>query len=298
MKQTYYLLYKIINKLNGMIYVGIHKTQNKDDSYMGSGKLIQRAIKKHGIDNFKKTILKECKSQKELFELESQMVNESFVKRKDTYNLALGGYNGGGFTTKGTAVVSNNEGKKFRVSIKDPKFLNKQLRGLALGKLAVKDKFNKILWINKNDPRYLKGDLISINKGRVAVKDKKGNTLQVDINDPRFLSGELVGYSKGKVVVKNSFGKCFQVNCNDPRIGKTLSCVSNTSFKDKKHSEETKAKIGKINSIKQKGSLNSQFGKMWITNESENRKVSKDLKRLPKGFRKGRVIKFKKISGF
>lgn len=87
MRQTYYLLYKITNLLNGMIYIGVHKTQNKDDSYMGSGSKIKLAIKKYGKNNFKKTILKECSSQKELFDLESQVVNESFVKRKDTYNL-------------------------------------------------------------------------------------------------------------------------------------------------------------------------------------------------------------------
>ena len=43
----------------------------------------------------------------------------------------------------------------------------------------------------------------------------------------------------------------------------------------RKHTEETKTKIGKANSIQQKGNLNSQFGTCWITNGNENKKIKK-----------------------
>ena len=58
----------------------------------------------------------------------------------------------------------------------------------------------------------------------------------------------------------------------------------------KKHSEETKIKIGKANSIKQKGSNNSQFGKCWITNEIESKTIMKG-DQIPEGWRLGRKIK-------
>ena len=52
----YFYLYQIINKLNDKIYVGVHKTDNLNDGYMGSGKILNRAIKKYGVENFEKDI--------------------------------------------------------------------------------------------------------------------------------------------------------------------------------------------------------------------------------------------------
>ena len=69
----------------------------------------------------------------------------------------------------------------------------------------------------------------------------------------------------------------------------SLGAKGNKSFTGKKHKEETKAKIGLTNSIKQKGQGNSQYGTMWITNGIENKKVKKDLK-LPSHWYKGRTL--------
>ena len=51
-----YLIYKITNTVNNKIYVGCHKTQNVNDNYMGSGKILQHAIAKYGISKFTKEI--------------------------------------------------------------------------------------------------------------------------------------------------------------------------------------------------------------------------------------------------
>ena len=90
----YYLIYQIRNKLNGMIYVGQHQTENIDDGYMGSGIRIRRAIEKYGLENFEKTILFECSSVEEMNAKEAELVNEDFIARDDVYNIELGGVGG------------------------------------------------------------------------------------------------------------------------------------------------------------------------------------------------------------
>ena len=91
MKMFYYL-YKITNWFNGKIYIGVHKTNDLDDGYMGSGSLLSKAKKKYGLEYFTKEILQQFESVEEMFEAESQIVNEEFVKDESTYNLTPGGH--------------------------------------------------------------------------------------------------------------------------------------------------------------------------------------------------------------
>ena len=68
---------------------------------------------------------------------------------------------------------------------------------------------------------------------------------------------------------------------------------NDNGFKGKSHTEEFKERIGKINSIKQKGSNNSQYGNMWIYSLEE--KMCKCIKKdddIPEGWYKGRKMKF------
>lgn len=102
----YYLIYQITNKINGKIYIGKHITQNKQDDYYGSGILIKRAISEYGLKNFDKQILFECQSEDEMNKKEAELVNESFVHRKDTYNIAIGG-EGGWYHCNGELVHNN-----------------------------------------------------------------------------------------------------------------------------------------------------------------------------------------------
>lgn len=91
----YIFCYEITNKINGKIYVGVHKTKNIDDGYMGSGGAHYRnALKKYGVDNFDRKILKYFDDEKSAYEYEESVVNEEFVSREDTYNENIGGKGG------------------------------------------------------------------------------------------------------------------------------------------------------------------------------------------------------------
>lgn len=56
----------------------------------------------------------------------------------------------------------------------------------------------------------------------------------------------------------------------------------------KTHSVDTKRKISIANSQKQQGNKNSQFGTLWITDGSSNKKINKTLD-IPPGWYRGRT---------
>jgi hypothetical protein len=61
---------------------------------MGSSPYLNAAIQKYGINRFKKEILFDFDNYDDMNNKEIELVNENFIKRKDTYNVELGG-NGG-----------------------------------------------------------------------------------------------------------------------------------------------------------------------------------------------------------
>jgi hypothetical protein len=90
----HYYLYQITNNANGKIYVGVHKTTDINDGYMGSGKVIRYAIAKHGIENFTKDILEFFENAELMYAREKEVVTDEFLLREDTYNLRRGGTGG------------------------------------------------------------------------------------------------------------------------------------------------------------------------------------------------------------
>lgn len=93
----FYTIYKTTNKVNGKFYIGKHQTKDLNDSYMGSGKYLKRAIAKHGVENFSKEILHIFDNEEEMNAKEAELVSEDFCIREDTYNLCRGGRGGFGY---------------------------------------------------------------------------------------------------------------------------------------------------------------------------------------------------------
>lgn len=90
---THYV-YQITNNINGKYYLGAHSTENLDDGYMGSGKLIIAAIKKYGVENFTKTILEFFDTREEALAKEAELVTREEVDDPNCYNIKGGGEGG------------------------------------------------------------------------------------------------------------------------------------------------------------------------------------------------------------
>lgn len=212
----FYTIYKTTNNINGKYYIGKHKTRDLDDNYLGSGKILNYAIKKHGINNFTREYLFIFDNEEDMNNKELELVSEEFIKEDTNYNLKLGGEGGWDY-------INNSE--EFNIC--------KSIAG----------------------------------KASQAVYKKGGYSMKRSEYTRELLSKQATE----------------QFKINGPNYG----------FSNKKHTEEFKEHIGKINSIKQKGSNNSQYGMMWIYSLEE--KISKRIKKdeiIPEGWYKGRKMQF------
>lgn len=122
-----YTVYKTVCLVNKKFYIGVHKTDNPMDSYLGSGKLIRAAIAKHGIENFEKEILFEFQEASDAFAKEAELVTKELIESGVSYNLKLGGE--GGFDWI-NANAMNNKGK----DMKKMSLLGSRKGGLISGK--------------------------------------------------------------------------------------------------------------------------------------------------------------------
>lgn len=101
-----YIVYLTTNKINGHIYIGVHKTKNPDefDHYLGEGAFdnkpssynkakchFHQALMKYGVSNFYRQTLKVFDNLQDALIMEEDIVTEEFVKRTNTYNMTIGG---------------------------------------------------------------------------------------------------------------------------------------------------------------------------------------------------------------
>ncbi|MCK9293357.1 NUMOD3 domain-containing DNA-binding protein [archaeon] len=105
-------IYKITNCINNKIYIGKRVVPDKNNTYMGSGKILLLAYNKYGIENFKKDIIEECDDRNKLNELERFWIKYYNSTNRDIgYNISSGGDGGHPFGVKLSEQHKLNIGK-------------------------------------------------------------------------------------------------------------------------------------------------------------------------------------------
>ena len=102
-----YIVYQTTNKVNGKLYIGVHKTENPNifDGYIGNGIYVgyklenpktayQHALKKYGYNSFIRTTLKVFDTEEEAYKLEGELVTLDFIRQDNNYNIKTGGIHG------------------------------------------------------------------------------------------------------------------------------------------------------------------------------------------------------------
>ena len=85
-------IYITTNMVNGKKYIGQRMFKYSWKDYLGSGKLITKAINKYGKENFIKTIVAFAYSKEELNQLEIEFIKDhNAIKNNDYYNISYGG---------------------------------------------------------------------------------------------------------------------------------------------------------------------------------------------------------------
>lgn len=115
-------VYETCNLITNHKYIGYcSKTPNNSKSYLGSGKVLNSAIKKYGKENFRKTILKEFETENEARSYEEYLIElNDAINNSMYYNLTKGGY--GGFSEAALISKSSDKTKnKIRNTLKGRK---------------------------------------------------------------------------------------------------------------------------------------------------------------------------------
>jgi group I intron endonuclease len=212
----YYYFYQITNKVNGKIYVGVHKTTDLNDGYMGSGKVIKRAIAKHGLKNFTKDILEFFENAELMYAHETQIVTEEFLSRKDVYNLRRGGTGGFDHIQKSPHYKEwTKKGGHAKKASRTPKQTEALLQHVKTNQFLLKQKLidnGGVAWWKPRQTflgkRHTESTKAKMRKAKIGVCEGSANSqygtiwITNGINNKKLNSSSQIplGWRKGRII--------------------------------------------------------------------------------------------------
>lgn len=159
-------VYKTTNIINNKTYIGIHQTEDEGDGYLGSGIALKRAVKKYGKENFAREIISYHNSFDELLEVESEIVNEKWVRDRDNYNMKTGGQSAGILSEESRLKISKTLKRKYENG-EIPKNYNKPYIATDEQNKQISETLKKRY---ETQEHHLKG-YEPWNKGKVGVQE-------------------------------------------------------------------------------------------------------------------------------
>lgn len=133
-QKKYHYIYRTTCQVTNKFYVGMHSTDNLEDGYLGSGKILGYSRKKHGDENHIKEILEMCSDRKALKLREKEIVNEELLADPLNMNLRYGGEGGGGWTNAQQSI----NGLKGRIKMQllretNPEWIAQNAKAISVG---------------------------------------------------------------------------------------------------------------------------------------------------------------------
>lgn len=182
--RKYHYIYETICLKSHRFYIGMHSTDNLQDSYQGSGKQLWHSFRKHGKDKHVTKILEFLPDRQSLKVREKELVDEELVGNKMCMNLALGGE--GGLTFKRTAkhnrlsVLGGKLGnsKQAWLRANNPEWAKKySLSRSKVSKKLYEDGITKLTFKNKKHTTATKEKMSQHRKGKnTGTKNSQYNT--------------------------------------------------------------------------------------------------------------------------
>lgn len=168
-----YIIYKTRNLINERYYIGYHVTDDINDDYLGSGKLLKKAIEKYGRKNFEKEILYIFPTREEAFIKELEMVSQEIVDDKKSYNLKIGG--DGGWDYINEKLKNDSSYKDW--FYKNHSFLIKKLH--EQGKLKGWSYYNEFIKLNQLSNGFK--DKHHTDKSKQKISENNGNKISQEV---------------------------------------------------------------------------------------------------------------------
>jgi hypothetical protein len=99
-RRKYHYIYQTVCSITDKFYIGMHSTDDLNDGYKGSGKILWFSIRKYGIENHHTTILEYLPTREDLRLREHRIINDELLGNPQCMNLAIGGGYGWEYVNK------------------------------------------------------------------------------------------------------------------------------------------------------------------------------------------------------